>query len=127
MFVGARVLQQCRGMDAGLGGEGRGTDIGRLGFGRAVQQLVEIVGKLRQALQRLAIDAGLEALVIGGLQQKRRYDGDEIGVAAAFADAVQRALDLAHAGFTAAANWPLPAPYRYAHGCRAGRRGRQPR
>ena len=32
------------------------------------------------------------------LQLQRRDDGDEIGIAAALADAVQRALDLARAG-----------------------------
>ncbi len=41
MLVGARVLQQRRGMDAGLGGEGGGADIGRLTVRRAVEQLVE--------------------------------------------------------------------------------------
>jgi hypothetical protein len=30
MLIGARILEQRRGMDAGLGGESRGADIGRL-------------------------------------------------------------------------------------------------
>ena len=34
----------------------------------------------------------------GRLQRQRRHDRDQIGVAAALADAVERALDLAHAG-----------------------------
>ena len=44
------------------------------------------------------VDAGLEALAIMRLQHQRRDDRDEIGIAAALADAVERALDLAHAG-----------------------------
>ena len=41
VLVGARVLDHGRGMDAGLGGEGRGADIGRMPVRRAVEQLVE--------------------------------------------------------------------------------------
>ena len=48
-----------------------------------------------QALRR---DADLEAVGIGRLQHQRRDQRGEVGVAAALADAVERALDLADAG-----------------------------
>ncbi len=41
VLVGRRLLGQRRGMDAGLGGEGRQPDIGRLRVRRAVEQFVE--------------------------------------------------------------------------------------
>ena len=44
------------------------------------------------------VDAGFEAVAVVRLQHQRRDDRDEIGIAAALADAVERALDLAHAG-----------------------------
>ena len=37
MFVGARVLGERGSVNAGLGGESRGADIGRVTVGRAVQ------------------------------------------------------------------------------------------
>ena len=43
-------------------------------------------------------DAGLEAAGVGLLEQQRRDQADEVGVAAALAEAVQRALDLPRAG-----------------------------
>ena len=48
--------------------------------------------------QRLGVDAGLEALGEVRLQRQRRDERDEIGVAAALAEAVQRALHLPRAG-----------------------------
>ena len=74
------------------------ADIGRLRFRRAVEQFVEGARQARDAGQRFGRDAGLEAFGEGRLQHQRRDDRDQIGVAAALADAVQRALDLAHAG-----------------------------
>ena len=41
MLVGARVLGERGGVDARLGGEGRGADIGRVPVRRAVEQFVE--------------------------------------------------------------------------------------
>ena len=43
-------------------------------------------------------DAGLEALGVGGLEEEGGDEADEVGVAAALAEAVERALDLARAG-----------------------------
>ena len=85
-------------MDAGLGGEGTLAHIGRLLVGRAVQELVEGARDVGEALQALGIDAGLEALGEMRLQHQGGDDGDEVGIAAALADAVERALDVAHAG-----------------------------
>ena len=43
-------------------------------------------------------DAGLVAAGVGLLEQERRDEGDEVGVAAALAEAVERALHLARPG-----------------------------
>ncbi len=48
-------------------------------------------------MQFIQTDAGLEAIRPGRLQHQRRDDGDEIGIAAAFADTVERALHMANA------------------------------
>ena len=62
-------------MDAGLGGEGGGADIGRLAVGRAVQHLVEGARDVRQRLRgRLGATPDLEALGEGRLQHQRRDD-----------------------------------------------------
>ena len=53
------------------------------------------MGELAQRFRR---DAGLEALGEFGLQRQRRDQRHEIGVAAALAEAVQRALHLPRAG-----------------------------
>ena len=53
---------------------------------------------LRDAGERVGCDAGLVLFREGGLKKQRRDDGDQVGVAATLADAVERALDLAHAG-----------------------------
>ncbi len=57
MLIGAGVLQQRRGMDAGLGGKGGGTDIGQLVVGRAVEQFIEGMGEVGNARQPFGIDA----------------------------------------------------------------------
>ena len=98
MLVGARVLQHRRGVDAGLGGEGAGPDEGRVAVRRAVEDLVEGARGLRQRAEGLVGDAGLEAVAVAVLQLERADEGDEVGIAAALAEAVERALDLARAG-----------------------------
>ncbi len=95
VLVGARILGDGRGVDAGLGGEGRGADVGRLAVGGAVDHVVEALGDMRSAARALGRDADLEAVGIGRLQHQRRDERGEVGVAAALADAVERALDLA--------------------------------
>ena len=88
----------ARGVDAGLGGEGRLADVGRLAVGRAVEDLVQQPAGVRQLAQPLRRHAGLVAIGELALEQQRRDDGGEVGVAAALAEAVERALDLARAG-----------------------------
>ena len=99
MFVGLRILEQCRGVDAGLGGEGRAADIRALVMRRAVEKLIEGPRQAGQTDKLVPVDRDLEARRIGFLQTERRNDGDEVGIAAALADAIERALDLARARF----------------------------
>ena len=98
MLVGARVLLHGRDMDAAFMREGRLADIRRMPVGRAVQHLVENARGMGQRPELLRRDAGLEALGIVRLQHQRRDDRGEIGIAAALAEPVQRALDLPRAG-----------------------------
>ena len=98
VLVGLRLLDDGRGVDAGLGRERAFADVGRVAVGRAVQHLVEHAAGVRQRAQPLRRHAGLEVVGELALQQQRRDDRGEVGVAAALADAVERALDLAAAG-----------------------------
>ena len=82
----------------GLGGEGRLADVGRLPVGGAVQDLVEQAAGVGQLLQALGRHLRLEAVRELGFQQQRGDDGDEVGVAAALTQSVERALDLPRAG-----------------------------
>ena len=50
MLVGRGLLHDGGGVDAGLGREGALADIGRVAIGRAVEHLVERVGRMRKAL-----------------------------------------------------------------------------
>ena len=84
-------------MQPGLVGKGRGADIRRAAQGHAVQDVVEHAARLRHPLQRVHRDAGVEPAGIGFLQEQRRDQAGEVGIAAAFAKPVQRALDLARA------------------------------
>ena len=88
----------ARGVDAGLGGEGRLAHIGRLAVGRTVEDFVEQPAGVRELAQPLRRDAGLEAIGELALEQQRRNDRGEVGIAAALAEPVERALDLARAG-----------------------------
>ena len=81
-------------MNAGLGGEGAGADIGRLAQRHAVQDVVKLTADPGQPLQRLGRDAGVIAAGIGFLEQQRRDQRGQVGIAAAFAQTIQRALDL---------------------------------
>ena len=85
-------------MDAGLGGERALADIGRVAVRGAVEQFVERVRDAGEARQRLVRHADLELVGIFRLELQRRDDGDEIGVAAALAEPVERALNLPRAG-----------------------------
>ena len=85
-------------MNAGLGGEGRRPDIGRVPVRRAVEHFVEGARDVRDLAQSLRRHAGLETLRELRLQSQRGDEADKIGVAAALAQTIQRALHLPHAG-----------------------------
>ena len=94
VLVAARVLGDRRGMQAGLVGEGAGADVGGVPVGNAIEPLVHRARDLGQTAQPRLRHAGR----IAQLEHQRRDQGDQIGVAAALAEAVQRALHLACAG-----------------------------
>ena len=98
VLVGRRLLHDGGGMDARLGREGALADIGRVAVGGAIEEVVERARHARDLAESRVRYADLEALGIFGLELQRRNDGGEIGVAAAFAEAVERALDLPRAG-----------------------------
>ena len=85
-------------MDAGLGRERALADIGRMAVGRAVEDLVEGVGDMGEARELVVGDADLETLGIAELELEVADQRNQIGIAAALAEAVERALDLARAG-----------------------------
>ena len=89
-------MRRC--VNAGLGRERALAHIWRVTVGRAVQDLVEHAARVRELAQPLGRDAGFEAIGELALQQQRRNDRRHVGVAAALAEPVERALDLAAAG-----------------------------
>ena len=98
VFVSRRILGNRGSMDAGLGGEGAFADIRRVPVGAAVEPLVQRVRDVREFLQRGVADADVESVGVFRLQFQRRNDRHQVGVAAALAEPVERALDLARAG-----------------------------
>src|SRR5262249_10642207 len=98
VLVGRGLLHDGGSVNAGLGREGAFAHIGRVPIRRAVEHLVERVGGMRQGLELRVRDADVEAVGEFALELQRRDDGHEIGVAAALAEPVERALDLARAG-----------------------------
>src|SRR5688500_12974054 len=98
MLVGLRLLQNRGCVDPGLGGEGAVADIGRVPIRRAVEHLVEPVRDVCELLELRLVDADLEFLCKVRLELQRRDQRDEIGIATALAETVERALDLPRAG-----------------------------
>ena len=98
VFISSRVFGEGGSVNAGLGGEGRRPDIGRVAVRRAIEQFVEGARDRGDLAQRLSGDAGLETLRQRRLQSQRWDETDQIGVAAALAKTVQRALHLPRAG-----------------------------
>jgi hypothetical protein len=94
VLVGRRVLDDRRGVDAGLGGERTLAHIGRVPVGRAVEHLVERARGVRQMPELVVGDADVEFFGKFRLQLQGRNDGDEIGIAATLAEPVERALNL---------------------------------
>ena len=99
VLVGRGILHDRGGMDAGLGGEGALADIGRVAVRRAVEHLVERARDVGEAVVSCSSDTPISKRSREfRLELQGRDDRDEIGVAAALAQAVERALDLARAG-----------------------------
>ena len=94
MFVGARVLLRCRRVKAALMGESRFADIGCLRIGRAVQPVVQHSGQAHQ----LGKARFRNPRFIAKLQNERRDQGNQVGIAASLAKTVDRALYLPRAG-----------------------------
>ena len=93
MLVGPGVLLDRRDVQAALMGEGARADIGSTAVGRHVQPVVEQARQVREPLHRAVLQPGVEA----HLQHEVRDQRDHVGVAAALAQPVDRALHLAHA------------------------------
>ncbi len=93
MLEAGRLLQHAVGVHPAAVREGVLADVRLVGVRRAVEQLVEVVGRLgerREAVRREAVVAELELQV--------RDDRREVGVAAALAVAVHRPLHVRRAG-----------------------------
>ena len=99
MLIGIGCLEDCRGMDTGLGGKSRRADIGRLMIGSLIDEFVELVGNPRQFGKLAGRHADLETAGIDRLQGQGRYDRRQIGIAAALADTIERSLHLTRARF----------------------------
>src|SRR5450631_1642309 len=98
MLVGRGVLHDRRSVDTGLGRERALADIGRMAVGRPVEDLVEGVRGVGEGLELVVGNADLEPLGISRLELEVADQRYQIGVAAALAEAVERALDLARSG-----------------------------
>src|SRR6185312_9844560 len=85
-------------MDAGLGRKGAFADVRRVPVGCPVETLVERARYMREILERRTSDANLELAGKFRLEFECRYDRHKVGIAAALAQPVQRALNLARAG-----------------------------
>src|SRR5262249_56337526 len=98
VLVSLRLLDDSRGMNACLGGERTLAHIGRVTIRRPVEEFVEPVRDADEVSKRVVAHADLESVGVFGLELQCRYDGDQIGVAAALAQAVECALDLPRTG-----------------------------
>ena len=98
VLVGARILGHGRAVEPALVGEGGIADVGRMGVGGAVEALVEQTRNTGELAEAVYADTCLIGVGELGLEQERGNQGDKVGVAATFAEAVERALDLAHTG-----------------------------
>ena len=98
MLVGRRVLDDGGRVDARLGRERALAHIGQIAVGSPVEDLVERARHVGQARQLVVGDPDLELLGISRLELEVADQRNEVGIAAAFAEAVEGALDLARAG-----------------------------
>ena len=72
MLVGFRLLDDGRGMNAGLGGKGALADIGRLRIGARFSNSSKARDIVVRFCRALVIDADVEAVAVGFLQAKGR-------------------------------------------------------
>ena len=93
VLVAARVLFHRRHMQPALVRERVLADVRGVPVGCAVQALVDEMRGMRQVRQVIGIETG----DVAELEHERRRQRDEIGVAAALAEAIQGALHLAGA------------------------------
>src|ERR1700722_3059667 len=98
MLVGRGILHDRGGVDAGLGRERAFADIGQMPVRRPVEDFIERVGDVGQVRELVVADADLEALGITGLELEIADQRNDVGVAAALAEAVEGTLNLARAG-----------------------------
>jgi hypothetical protein len=98
VFISMRILHHGRGVNAGFCHEGAFTDVSRVAVGRAVEHVVERPRHPHQRRHLLRRNTDLKAIGKLLLQTQRRDQRTEIGVAATFAKAIERALDLPRAG-----------------------------
>jgi len=98
MFIGLGVFEHRGGMNAGFCHKRAFADIGRVSIGRAIEHIVQRPRNLHQGRHLVRRDADLEPIGKFALEPQRRDQRTQIGVAAAFAKPVQRALDLPSAG-----------------------------
>ena len=94
VLVGARVLFDGGDVQPALVGERAVAHVGRVGQRRPVQPLVEQPRDVGEPRQLVLADADLEV----GLEHEGGDQRDQVGVAAALAQAVEGALNLARPG-----------------------------
>ena len=90
---------------AALVGERVAPHVGRVGIGREVEQLGDVVGRRRERRQ-----LGVGEALVAELELEVGDDRDEVGVAAPLAVAVHRPLDVGGPGLTAASALATPQP-----------------
>ena len=92
VFEGRRVGTDAGDVHSALVGKGVAPDVGLVGVGREVQQLIDEVRRLSEPAQLLIAET-----LVAELQLQVGDDRDQVRVAGALAVAVDRALDLARA------------------------------
>src|SRR5262249_15724460 len=85
-------------MNAGLRRERALAHIRRMAIRRPVEKFVEPMRDAHDAPERAVADVDLEFVGIFRLELQCRDDGNEIGIAAALTEPVERTLDLSRAG-----------------------------
>src|SRR5205085_5365440 len=88
----------CRDVQSAFMCERRRADIGCVAIGRTIQNLVEQSRYRCELPQTFTADPGLELRGVWFFQHKRRDNGAKVGVSAALAQSVQRALNLPGTG-----------------------------